>query len=149
MKSFMEKLANILEQNKAIYLSLGLALIAIYIFSVCPVAMQNDVFWSIEVGEKLFHEGIFKIDDFSIHQGLEYVAHHFLTDIVIYLIYNMFGMIGLYIFEIVLAGILVYCLYHLNKIICKNGYVAYFLLFAQLVLLKPYIAVRAQMISFT
>lgn len=148
MKSFMEKVAYTLEHNKAIYLSVGLALIAIYIFSVCPVAMQNDVFWSIEVGEKLFKEGIFKIDDFSIHQGLEYVAHHFLTDIVIYLIYNMFGMFGLYIFEIILACILAYCLYHLNKIICKNGYVAYFLLFAQLVLLKPYIAVRAQMISF-
>ena len=148
MKSFMEKVAYTLEHNKAIYLSVGLALIAIYIFSVCPVAMQNDVFWSIEVGEKLLNEGVFKIDDFSIHQGLEYVAHHFLTDIVIYLIYNMFGMFGLYIFEIILACILAYCLYNLNKIICKNGYVAYFLLFAQLVLIKPYIAVRAQMISF-
>lgn len=148
MKVFIEKLAYTLENNKIIYLSLGLALIAIYIFSVCPVAMQNDVFWSIEIGEKLFNEGIFKIDDFSIHEGLEYVAHHFLTDIVIYLVYNVSGMLGLYIFEIILACILAICLYYLNKTICKNGFVAYFLLFVQLVLLKPYIAVRAQMISF-
>ena len=73
MKSFMEKVAYTLEHNKAIYLSVGLALIAIYIFSVCPVAMQNDVFWSIEVGEKLFFSHLCCDAHFVIYcRGIKY-----------------------------------------------------------------------------
>ena len=148
METFMKKLAYKLETNKKIYIPLSLILIAIYIFSICPVAMQNDVFWSIEVGEKLVKEGAFRQDNFSIHDNLEYVAHHFLTDILIYLVYNLSGVFGLYILEIILTVIMTLCLYKLNKVICKNKFVSYFLLFAELVLIKPYIAVRAQMVSF-
>lgn len=148
MRSFIEKTIHIIENKKAVYMSIALILLAIYIFGICPVAMQNDVFWSIEVGEKLLNEEIFKIDTFSIHEGLQYVAHHFLTDIAIYLVYNIWGMLGLYLFEILLTCIMAALIYYLNKTICNNRFVAYFLLFAQLVLLKPYIAVRAQMISF-
>lgn len=119
-----------------------------FIIAVCPVFMQNDVFWSIKVGEKLFKEGTWDIDSFSYHEGLTYVAHHFLTDIVIYLVYTLGSFTGLYILEIILAIIMASLLYVLNKEICKNKLLSYILLAIQMFFMSQFIAVRAQMFSY-
>jgi hypothetical protein len=92
----------------------------IFVLVISPRAMQNDTFWSIKVGEKIVKEGIFGIDEFSIHEDLYYVAHHFLTDVLIYLLYNFAGFDGLYVLEIILALVMAGLLYILNKEICGN-----------------------------
>lgn len=126
----------------------SIILMILFVVSISNRVMQNDTFWSIEVGEKIIKEGIIRLDNFSIHEGLNYVAQHFLTDVVIYLIYNVAGFTGLYIYEIILACILSALLYLLNKEISKNKYMSFCMTFIQMFIMRGYIAVRAQNISF-
>lgn len=142
----MEKI-NVKKLNKALLIVAAL-LLCIFVATLCPKVMQNDTFWSIKVGEKIVKEGIWEIDDFSVHPNLKYVAHHFLTDVVIYLVYSLGGFLGLYILEIILALIMAGVLYLLNKEISKSKWIAIIFLVLQFLILKNYIAVRAQMISF-
>ena len=120
----------------------------IFVVTLCSKAMQNDTFWSIKVGERLVRDGIFGTDYFSIHDNLNYIAHHFLTDVVIYLVYNVSGFTGLYALEIFLACIMAGLLLYLNNLISKNRITAVILFILQMIILSGYIAVRAQMISF-
>lgn len=138
----MSKSTNIILKTLTIIIAI------LFILAISPVEMQNDTFWSIKVGEKLVNEGIFGIDNFSIHEDLYYVAHHFLTDILIYVIHSFSGFLGLYILEVSLALILALVLYMLNKEICGSKFKSLMLLVLQMLIMSMYISVRAQMISF-
>ncbi len=124
-----------------------LALFVCVVF-LCPKTMQNDTFWSIKVGEKIVDEWTWEVDDLSMHDGLKYVAHHFYTDVIIYFIYAVSGFFGLYIFEIVMACGLAIALYFMNKEISGSKKLAYCMTGLQMLLMLPYISVRAQMISY-
>lgn len=134
--------------KKQIIYTIIILMFVIFIVVISPRKMQNDTFWSIKVGEKIVNEGIFGLDNFSIHEGLYYIAHHFLTDVLIYVIYSFAGFNGLYILEVVLALIMAGMLYILNKEISDSKTVAAIMLFLQMCIMTMYIAVRAQMISF-
>lgn len=92
-------------------------------------------------------EGIKEIDDWSIHSGLKYVAHHFCTDIIIYFAYSIGGFFALYILEIILALIITGLFYIANKQLTNNAKISYVFLYIQMYLFMPFIAVRAQMVS--
>ena len=134
--------------TKQIISAIVILIFVIFVIVISPKQMQNDTFWSIKVGEKIVKEGVFGLDTFSIHEGLQYVAHHFLTDVLIYEIYNIGGFTALYILEIVLALIMAGLMYLLNKQISKNTVFSAIMLFIQLFVMTMFIAVRAQMISF-
>lgn len=136
-----------MKKNKIIS-ALVIILFIVFIIVISPRTMQNDTFWSIKVGEKIVKEGIFGLDTFSIHEGLYYIAHHFLTDVLIYFVYCLGGFQALYILEVILALILAGVLYLLNKEINNNKFVALIMLFIQMAIMSSFIAVRAQMISF-
>lgn len=126
----------------------GIILFTIFIIVISPRIMQNDTFWSIKVGEKMLECGVWGIDNFSIHEGLYYIAHHYLTDILIYIVYSFSGFSGLYALEIIMALVLAGVLYLLNKEVSCNKIMSAVMLFLQMCIMKAYIAVRAQMISF-
>ena len=134
-------------KKQTMYIAIGIIFI-ILIIVISPRQMQNDTFWSIKVGESLVKEGVGATDNFSIHEGLSYVAHHFLTDILIFYIYSFAGFEGLYIFEVILALIMAGLLYFLNKEVSNNKALSAIMLFLQMFIMRMYISVRAQMISF-
>jgi len=134
--------------NEKTWYFILLAIVIVFIISLCPKFMQNDTFWSIKVGEKLVNEGVWEIDDFSMHSGLKYIAHHFLTDVGIYWVYQIGGFQALYVMLIILTIIMAALLYILNKEICNNRLLSYFFLILQLILMQEFLAVRAQMISY-
>ena len=136
------------KRKQRILSAILLIIFALYILAISPRQMQNDTFWSIKVGEKIINEGIFGIDNFSIHEGLYYIAHHFLTDILIYLVYSITGFAGLYAMEVILAGLIAYLLYLLNKEISGSKTTSIIMTFAQMGIMSMFIAVRAQMISY-
>jgi len=130
-------------------LTLGsMLLLILFIISLSPKPMQNDTFWSIKVGEEIVNKGIITTDSFSMHKDLKYIAHHFLTDVVIYLTYGLAGFGGLYALEVFLAIIMAVCFYLLNYQLSKNKEISYFVVFVQMFLMLPFIAVRAQMLSY-
>lgn len=119
-----------------------------YVWFLSPKAMQNDTFWSIKVGERIVKEGVFGLDNFSIHKDLYYIAHHFLTDVLIYVIHSFAGFAGLYVVQVIFAIIIAGLLYLLNKEICGNEVISGIVLAVQIFLLSMFFTVRAQMVSY-
>ena len=134
--------------NKYIINSFIFLIFTIFIIVISPTTMQNDTFWSIKVGERLLENGVFGIDNFSFHEGLYYIAHHFFTDIIIDIIYCLGNFEALYVFEVILAFFMAGALYLLNKEISNNKSISLIMLFLQLCIMRMYISVRAQMISY-
>lgn len=126
----------------------AIILVFLFIILISSISLQNDTLFDIKLGEKYLNEGVNSIDKFSIHEGLDYISHHFLVNIITYLLYNSFGFIGLYCLEIVLVVILAILFYVANNIFLKNKKLSYLFLFIELLFITPYISVRAQMYSY-
>ena len=104
----------IINKNNLKYILLSI-LVMVFIVAISPVGIQNDIFFDIKVGEKYINEGINISDNFSIHENLKYVSHHFLVSIITYLVNLKFGFDGIYVLEIVLACILALLFYKANN----------------------------------
>ena len=98
--------------KKKIFNILAIILIAIFCISLSPKTLQNDTFYTIKIGEHIIqNKEIDMVDPFSWHENLEYTYPHWLYDVIIYLIYSIGNMTGIYIstciFSIIL-GIAIY-----------------------------------------
>lgn len=79
--------------NKSIRFNImAILLIAIFCFSISPVTLQNDTFYTIKIGEHILQNGIDMHDPFSYHD-ISYTYPHWLYDVGIYLIYNAGGQV--------------------------------------------------------
>jgi len=110
--------------------------------------LQNDTFYTIKVGESIIENGLDMKDHFSFHQGLEYTYPHWLYDVGIFLIYEFFGMFGIYVLTIAFTLILLSAMYITTKKIIKDKYIAYALVTLLSLMLKPYITARAQLVTY-
>lgn len=127
-----------------------LAIVAIVIFciSICPVTLQNDTYYTIRIGEHILNTKTVDMQDpFSWHE-LPYTYPHWAYDVMIYSIYNMGGMQGIFISTIVFACILGIIMYCTNYKISKNKVISLILTVGAMFLLKGYIAARAQLVTF-
>ena len=61
---------NIEKHKDVIFCIVAMLLIAIFAFSISPKQMQNDIFYTIKIGELIRKNGIDGIDHFSWHEGL-------------------------------------------------------------------------------
>lgn len=122
--------------------------VLIFVLLISKIPLQNDTLFDIKLGEKYLTEGINTNDDFSIHENLKYVSHHFLVNIITFLVYNTFGFVGLYLLEILLTLIIAFLFFTANKIFLKNTKLAYFTVFIEMLFILPFISVRAQMYSY-
>lgn len=136
------------EKEKILIYILFTLILFIYIIGIVPKAFQNDTLFDIVVGEKYVNSGLSTIDDFSIHENLEYTSQHFLVNIITYYIYNLFGFSGLYIWCIILTCLLALLLYVANKLFTNNKIIAYLFVFIELALLLAFISIRVQMYSY-
>ena len=127
--------------------------IMILAFGIAPKTLQNDTFYTISCGEYIFEHGIFGLteDPFSWHD-LSYTFPHWLYDLIIYLIYLVFGSAwgtGIYMSTILLTGILGISIYLLSlQLSNKNRVVSFIISLIAIYLAKPYIAARAQLVTF-
>lgn len=122
--------------------------IILFCFSICPVTLQNDTFYTIKVGEHIVKNGIDMQDPFSWHEGLAYTYPHWLYDVGIYLIYQAGGMLGIYFSTIILACILGIVIYLVNCKLSKNQLISFIMTLIVMYLLKNFIAARAQLVTF-
>lgn len=125
-------------------------LLIIYCASIAPKELQNDTFYTIKVGEYIAQNGIgnLKEDPFSWHK-LPYTFPHWLYDLSIFGIYSLGGMTGIYISTIILTCILGLSIYFTSNKISKNAPVSALITFIAMYLLQPYLAARAQIVTFS
>ena len=128
-----------------------LVFLSVIVFSIIisPKTLQNDTFYTVKCGEYIFNNGIFnlKSDPFS-WLDLPYTFPHWLYDFVMYLIFAKAGWDGIYISTIIFSSILGISLYRLCVFKSNNKLVSAVITVLGLYLLEPYIAARAQLITF-
>ena len=127
-----------------------LAVICICIFSLGLVtkSLQNDTFYTITLGKYVLNNGIDMLEHFSWHEGLIYTYPHWLYDVFIYLIYNSFGFMGVYVSSIVLGAILGLSIYFVTSKLSKNNLISFFITLLIMYLGRVYITARAQLVTF-
>ena len=140
-----------MDKNKKIAIRLNtmaIVLIIIFCAAITPKSLQNDTFYTIKIGEYILENGVTMQEPFAWHENLEYTYPHLAYDVVIYSIYDIGGMAGIYISTIVLASILGTVLYFVNVKLTKNRIISFLLTIGTMYLMKPYICARAQLITF-
>lgn len=145
-----------MEENKIKRFNiLAICLIMIFCFSITPITLQNDTYYTIAIGKHISQNGIDMKDPFSWHENLPYTYPHWLYDLGTYYIYNIGetihsngGFPAIYIATIILSMILGIVIYITNTKLCKNNIVSFVITIASIYLLKPYIAARAQLVTF-
>ena len=135
--------------KRIIFEILAIVLIALFCISLTPKTLQNDTFYTIKIGEHIIQEkGIDMIDPFSWHENLEYTYPHWLYDVIIYGIYSLGGMTGIYISTCIFAIILGITVYKVNSKLARNQVVSFFITIGVMYMLKDYITARAQLVTF-
>ena len=127
---------------------MAVILIAIFCFALTPVTLQNDTYYTIKIGEHIVNNGIDMQDPFSWHENLPYTYPHWLYDLITYLIYNLFGMTGIYVTTCILSITLGLSVYAVNRKLCKNQLFSFLITIGVMYLIRGYIAARAQLVTF-
>lgn len=136
-------------KKQTIFEIIAIILIAIFCISLTPKTLQNDTFYTIKIGEHIIENGgIDMIDPFSWHEGLEYTYPHWLYDVIIYSIYNIGGMTGIYISTCIFAIILGISIYKINSKLGQNKVISFVVTIGAMYMLRDYIAARAQLVTF-
>ena len=135
-------------KNEIKFTIMAVVLIAIFCVALTPVTLQNDTFYTIKIGEHIMQNGIDMQDPFSWHQDLAYTYPHWLYDVITYLIYDTFGMTGIYITTCILSVILGLTLFFTNKKLLKNQSISFIITIGVMYLIRGYIAARAQLVTF-
>ena len=145
-KNSKEKQSKIKASTK--FTIMAVILIAIFCFALTPVTLQNDTYYTIKIGEHIVNNGIDMQDPFSWHENLPYTYPHWLYDLITYLIYNLFGMTGIYITTCLLSITLGLSVYAVNRKLCKNQLFSFLITIGVMYLIRGYIAARAQLVTF-
>ena len=127
---------------------MAVVLIAIFCLALTPVTLQNDTYYTIKIGEHIATDGIDMQDPFSWHENLPYTYPHWLYDLLTYLIYDAFGMTGIYVTTCILSVILGLSVYIVNRKLCKNQLFSFLLTIGVMYLIRGYITARAQLVTF-
>lgn len=110
--------------------------------------VQNDVFYTIKIGEDILKYGVDMIDHYSFLGNLAYTYPHWLYDVLIYIIYFINGFSAIYISTIILSTILLVILYKLNYNLSKNRGLSFFTVFFLSFTINVFITSRAQLLSY-
>ena len=157
MKNKKQSLIKVKKENKqekkkisgnAKFIIVAVVLISIFCVALTPVTLQNDTFYTIKVGEHIAKQGIDMQDPFSWHQDLPYTYPHWLYDYITYLVYDTFGMTGIYICTCILSVILGLTVFLVNKKLVKNNLFSFLITIGVMYLIRGYIAARAQLVTF-
>ena len=128
---------------------LAITCIILFCAVLAPITLQNDTFYTIKIGEHILETGTVDMQDpFSWHENLPYTYPHWAYDVMIYLIYNLGGLTGIFISTVVFACILGIVMYFTNKKISNNKVLSLIITLGAMYLLKDYIAARAQLVTF-
>lgn len=144
------------KETKIKFNILAIACIIVFCFALSPIALQNDTFYTIKIGEHILQNGIDMQDPFSWHENLPYTYPHWAYDTGVYLIYHLGeitgipngGMLFIYISTAILACTLGVLIYITMVKLCKNNLVSFFLTTIIMYLIRDFIAARAQLVTF-
>lgn len=110
-------------------------------------SFQNDTFYIIKLGEDILKYGVDLVDHYCWVTNLAYTYPHWLYDVFLYLIYDNFSYLGVYVSTIILFIILMSCIYKIQLNVNKNEFLALFVSFISIGCLCGFAAARSQLIT--
>lgn len=145
----LEKTKELSKTQNIIFHIVAIICIVLIGIAISPKTLQNDTFYTIEIGEYIYNNGISDLtqDLYSWHE-LPYTYPHWLYDLGIFMIYNSFGQTGIYVSTMVLSSLLGISIYALCNKKSKNKVVSLALTFGAMYLIRDFLAARAQLITF-
>ena len=145
----MRSIFKTVEKNKiGIFIGIVIVLIIIFAFSLTPRHVQNDIFYTVRIGNLIRDNGIDGIDHFSWHEKLPYTYPHWLYDVGMSFIYNLGEFNAIYISTCILSCLLGISIFLCNSRITKNSVISFVITILVLYLIKGYITARAQLVTF-
>lgn len=98
---------------------------AILLYCFSDGISGNDFWWHVKAGEWMFNHGYVPETDifswYGISRGINWTAHEWLSEIVFYIIYNTMGSIGIYLFSLGAAILLIILMInYVKKYLVKN-----------------------------
>lgn len=117
----MKKLINNYKKwNPSIYAIIFILLIPFIIYLIRGFELNNDFWFLINTGKEIIKNGFINIEPFTIHSGLFFIPQQWLTDIIFSLIYNNFGIRGMYYLVLLCNGIIMFLFYKLSYLVNNN-----------------------------
>lgn len=138
-----------MKKNKVLIYSILIFTLFFFTASLVNKTMQNDTFFYIPIGERIAKTySIDGLDHWSFHENLRFTYPGWVCNLTMYFLYNSFGFSGIYIFVMIMAG-LIAIVFFANLLKGKNNLIISFVI----ALLTIYIsngifAARNQIFSF-
>ena len=135
-------------QQKPLLLS-GIIMAILWGFTPYP---KNDSFWHIKTGEYIYQN--FKIpthDVFSwygLENGLSWINHEWLYDLIVYLVYQQGGLLSVSIFTALCSGLLFYLIFTFTQIRSQNFIISLIIAFIGIMGMDAWLSARPQTISY-
>ncbi len=109
---------------------------------------NNDTYWLVNSGRYVIAHGIPHIEPFTIHQGLHFVMHQWLSAAVFALIYDTLGSPFLFLLVALVNGSIIYSIFRLCLRISDDNFLLSFTIaFAVSIPLKLFMVLRPYLFS--
>ena len=137
------------KKSKIIFTLLAILCIAMFCFAITPKTLQNDTYYTVKIGEYIFQNGVSNLtEDLYSWHDLPYTYPHWLYELGTYIVFRAFSWDGVYILTILLSIALGLSIFYISSKLSKNQVVAFFVTLGAMYILKPFVAARAQLLSF-
>lgn len=133
--------------NKIKFMIFSIFSIVILCIGLTFKYLQNDTFYIIKLGEFISNHGVDLKDHYCWITNLEYTYPHWLYDLIIYYIYDLFGYLGIYMSVIVCFSLFVLCIYFVNLKMHKNSFASFLVAIIAVFRLSMFAVARSQIIS--
>jgi len=114
---------------------------------------DNDTWWHLKTGEYILEQQYVPTSDifsfYGIENNLNWTAHEWLSDVILFGFYDFLGFKGLILFPILLLSLTLYVLFHFQRWIKPEQYITFYIwLFMSGFILSLFSSTRPHMFSF-
>ena len=149
MMKMEEENKRLLAKKRRNFVLFFLIWISIFAIGLVRKTLQNDTFYTIEIGELILNNGIDMLDHFSFHSNLAYTYPHWLYDVFIYLCYMIGGYTAIHISSILILILVLFAVFKTNMVVTDNNYsVSGFATIVCALAVGGFATARAQLVSF-
>ena len=125
-----------------------LLIIPFILFCIRNKTPDNDIWFLMNNGRYVLNNGIPHVDPFTIHEGLHYVMQQWLSSVIFYIVFNMFGKYGLLFFMYIIFILIVIIYYKLCYLLSKNSVLSIVITTIILSFLDVYLVTRPQVFTY-
>jgi len=111
-------------------------------------ALDNDVWFLLNSGRYVLHNGFPVTEPFTVHEGLSFVMQQWLTSSLFWTVYAKLGVFGLFALVMIFYCLIVFILYKISMLVSENNFiVSYGITMLTGALITPFMVTRPYIIS--